>query len=222
VHFPVEQKEDLMKIQFRLIFGLMLILIFTPAFAERGVTDKIQHDRGMGGAIQGNELALADVVTTVAGLSLIGTTDGMGAAAKFNFPQGITTDGRNLYVADTGNNTIRKIVISTGAVTTLAGSAGQKGSADGTGAAARFDVPAGITTDGTNLYVADSSNNTIRKIVISTGAVTTLAGSAGLGQAGSADGRGAAARFCRPQGITTDGNSLYVSDTCNNAIRKIQ
>ncbi|MBI5236082.1 MAG: hypothetical protein HY886_07530, partial [Deltaproteobacteria bacterium] len=77
---------------------------------------------------------------------------------------GITTDGTNLYVADTYNHTIRKIVISTGVVTTLAGTALSTGSTDGTGSVARFYNPFGITTDGTNLYVADTSNHTIRKI----------------------------------------------------------
>ena len=71
-------------------------------------------------------------------------------------------------------------------VTTLAGTPGQSGSADNTGAAARFNEPCHITTDGTNLYVADTDNHTIRKIVIATGEVTTLAGVAG--QSGSADG----------------------------------
>jgi len=77
-------------------------------------------------------------------------------------PYGITTDGTNLYVVDKGNNRIRKIVISTGAVTTLAGSS--QGSTDATGTSARFYRPRGITTDGTNLYVSDSDIHRIRKI----------------------------------------------------------
>ncbi len=175
----------------------------------------------MGGAIQGNPLNvnanLVSVFTGSAGGA--GSSDGAGTAAMFNNPSGITTDGTNLYVADTDNNTIRKIVISTGAVTTLAGSAGSTGSTDGIGTAARFYGPSGITTDGTNLYVADTDNNTIRKIVISTGAVTTLAGSAGI--AGGTDGIGTAASFNVPRGITTDGTNLYVADMWNHAIRKI-
>ena len=78
-------------------------------------------------------------------------------------------------MADYRNHLIRKIVISTGAVTTLAGT-GSSGSANGTGTSASFNPPEGITTDGTNLYVADSGNHLIRKIVISTGVVTTVAG----------------------------------------------
>jgi hypothetical protein len=159
-------------------------------------------------------------VTTLAGTAYAsGSTDGTGSAARFNSPQGITMDKTNLYIADTSNNTIRQIVISTGAVTTLAGLAGNLGSSDGTGSTARFNSPEGITTDGTNLYVTDTLNNTIRKINISTGAVTTLAGLAG--NAGSADGTGSAARFYSPEGITTDGTNLYVTDTLNNTIRQV-
>ncbi len=82
--------------------------------------------------------------------------------ARFYNPKGITTDGTNLYVADYNNHRIRKIVISTGVVTTLAGSS--LGSTDATGTSASFSRPAGITTDGTNLYVADMNNHRIRKI----------------------------------------------------------
>jgi sugar lactone lactonase YvrE len=160
------------------------------------------------------------VVTTLAGTAgSLGSTDDTGTAARFIYPRGITTDGTNLYVADTSNHTIRKIVISSGMVTTLAGTAGSSGSIDGTGNAARFYSPSGITTDGTNLYVADTSNHTIRKIVISSGVVTTLAGTSG--SSGSTDGTGNAARFYFPRGITTDGTNLYAADAGNNIIRKI-
>lgn len=160
-------------------------------------------------------------VTTLAGGST-GSDDGTGAGAQFNEPYGITTDGTNLYVADSQNNTIRKIVIATGVVTTLAGDASDTwpyGSDDGTGTAALFYEPRGITTDGTNLYVADSMNNTIRKIVIATQEVTTFAGAAGVYDA--EDGIGAAASFRRPVGITSDGTNLYVADYENFLIRKI-
>jgi sugar lactone lactonase YvrE len=161
------------------------------------------------------------VVTTFAGTAGIsGTTDATGADARFNGPLGITTDGTNLFVSDFNNRTIRKIVIATGAVTTLAGTAGISGSADGTGADARFHSPGSITSDGTNLYVTEEDNHTIRKIVIATGAVTTLAGTAGI--TGTTDATGADARFNGPHGITTDGTNLYVTDTDNNTIRKIQ
>ena len=113
-------------------------------------------------------------VTTFAGQSDNDSTDGTGTAARFYSPIGITTDGENLYVADTGNNRIRKIVIDNGTVTTLAGSS-QGYTDNAIGTSASFNGPRGITTDGENLYVVDYGNHLIRKIVISTGAVTTLA-----------------------------------------------
>jgi len=119
----------------------------------------------MGGSIQGVELSLSTAVTTVAGTGSSGSANGTGTSASFYSPGGITTDGTNLYVADIDNHLIRKIVISTGAVTTVAGT-GSSGSANGTGTSASFNRPAGITTDGTNLYVADYSNHLIRKIVL--------------------------------------------------------
>jgi len=172
-----------------------------------------------------NQLIRKAVIATGMVMALAGSPEyygsaaGPGKAANFYYSTGITTDGTNLFVADSWACTIRKVVISTGGVTTLAGAAGSIGSTDGTGAAARFYYPTGITTDGTNLYVADTYNQLIRKVVIDTGVVTTLAGTAGA--SGSTDGTGAAARFNYPSGITTDGTSLYVADTYNNTIRMI-
>jgi hypothetical protein len=171
----------------------------------------------MGGSIQGIELSLSTAVTTLAGSSQ-GSTDGTGTSARFDSPRGITTDGTNLYVSDTGNNRIRKIVIDNGTVTTLAGSS--SGFLDNaTGTSARFNNPMGITTDGTNLYVADYDNHRIRKIVISTGVVTTLAGGSSSGSTDNAT--GTSASFNNPHGITTDGTNLYVADYLNHRIRKI-
>ncbi|NTV94676.1 MAG: hypothetical protein HGA75_04580 [Thiobacillus sp.] len=146
-----------------------------------------------------------------------GLVDGTGSTVRFHSPVGITNDGANLYVSDTLNHVIRKIVLASGAVTTLAGS-GSSGSADGTGAAASFNQPRGITADGGNLYVVDGFNSTIRKIEIATGVVTTLAGSAG--NAGTRDGVGTAALFYHPDGIVSDGTYLYVTDY-NLLVRKI-
>jgi sugar lactone lactonase YvrE len=181
------------------------------------------------------EITPAGVVSTFAGtVGTTGSADGSGSSASFNLPVGIAIDNQdNIYVSDTGNNTIRKIT-SAGVVSTIAGSAGQVGSADGTGAAARFNQPGEIAVDQAgNLYVADTNNYTIRKISAS-GTVTTLAGV--VGQAGSADGAGPTARFggCYyqnvptscftygPRGIAVDGTGdVLVADTGNNTIRKI-
>ena len=160
------------------------------------------------------------VITTLAGsFGTMGSTDGDNSVAMFNFPMGITTDGTNLYVTEFSDNTIRRVNIASGEVSTLAGSAGTYGSADGIGTAAKFNSPAGITTDGTYLYVADYYNNIIRQIEIATGAVTTLAGSAG--SKGSVDGIGSNARFYYPGSITTDGKNLFMTDSANNNIRRI-
>ena len=160
-------------------------------------------------------------VTTLAGKQVVsGATDGTGSAARFNSPRGLWSDGTNLYVVDTSNSSIRKIVIATGVVTTFAGStSGSQGSTDDTGTAARFKFPWGIWGDGTNLYVTDRSNHTIRKIVISSQVVTTLAGTAGA--SGSIDDTGAAAQFNFPLGITGDGTNLFVVSNTNDTIRKI-
>jgi sugar lactone lactonase YvrE len=162
-------------------------------------------------------------VTTLAGAAKApGSADGNSGTARFNYPGALLCDGAgNLFVADTRNSTIRKIVISTGAVTTLAGTAGSAGSVDGTRSAARLNYPVGMTNDGLgNLFFADSYNHLVRKLVIATATVSTLAGSAGA--LGSTDGTGSAARFYYPDGVASDGaGNLYVGDSSNNEIRKV-
>ena len=148
-----------------------------------------------------------------------GHADGTGAAASFNQPTGIAIDSSgNLYVSDTGNNTIRKVT-SGGVVTTLAGTAGTTGSADGTGAAARFNGPRGLTVDGGgNVYVCDAGNSLIRKIT-SAGVVTTLAGLAD--NFAVEFGTGSSAIFDVPAGIAVDsGGNLYLSEELGNVIAK--
>ncbi len=112
------------------------------------------------------------LVTTIAGQIFSGTNDGTGTNAQFSSPEGIALDANsNLYVADTGNNTIRKISPSgtNWMVTTIGGQAGKPGSVDGTGAASVFNQPASLTVDlSGNVYVADTANNTIRKGVFYT------------------------------------------------------
>jgi secreted PhoX family phosphatase len=135
---------------------------------------------------------------------------------------------RNLYVADSGNNTIRKITpigtIGTNWVaSTIAGKAGNSGSADGTNSNALFNSPRGIAVDGAgNLYVADTFNHTIRRITPAgtNWVVSTIAGKAGKN--GGADGTNSAARFNQPAGVAVDGaGNLYVADSLNHAIREI-
>ena len=163
---------------------------------------------------------IADAVTTLAGYAQTGSSDGVGSAARFWGPEAVAVDSAgNIYVADVLNQEIRKISPS-GVVTTLAGSAGQAGSSDGTGSAARFDDPQGVAVDSAgNVYVADELNEEVRKISPS-GVVTTLAGSAG--QTGSSDDTGNAARFYQPVGVAVDSaGNLYVADLSNDEIREI-
>jgi streptogramin lyase len=155
----------------------------------------------------------AGVVSTLAGSGAFGFEDGTGTVANFKAPMGVATDSSgNVYVADMENNNIRKIT-PTGVVSTLAG----KNGIDGTGTAASFYTPSGVTTDNSgNVYVADRNNFRIRKI-IPTGEVTTFAGS---GIPGSEDGTGPAASFSSPAGVATDtSGNVYVAD--NYKIRKI-
>jgi sugar lactone lactonase YvrE len=170
------------------------------------------------------------VVTTLAGFLSRGTTghlDGTNSSALFNGPYGIAVDANtNIYVADTYNDTIRKVtpVGTNWVVTTLAGSPTNAGSADGTNGVARFSYPAAIAMDTNgNLYVADFGNDTVRKIVQSgtNWVVTTLAGLAG--SSGSHDGTNSNARFSGPEGLAVGASGqLFVSDSFNNTIRGIQ
>ena len=163
----------------------------------------------------------AGVVSTLAGLAgVAGSDDGSGAIARFSNPYMLATDAAdNLYVTDSANNTVRKVTPE-GVVSTLAGLAGNWGTADGLGSTARFNTPAGVAADRAgNLYICDYGNSTIRKITPA-GLVSTLAGLAG--SAGSADGTGNAARFNSPVGVGLDSaTNLYVADYGNQTIRKV-
>ena len=198
----------------------------------RGSVARFNQPRGVAAAPDGTlyvveavgsiirRIAPDGTVTTIAGAANIpGTTDGPGPNARFRNPESIARDNQgNLYIADTGNHTVRKITPA-GMVSTLAGAATITGSSDGSGSVARFNFPRSITSDGMMLYVADTSNHTIRKVTLA-GEVTTLGGTAGA--SGSTDGSGPAARFNRPSAMAVDGaGDVYVADTSNHTIRKV-
>lgn len=167
------------------------------------------------------------VVTTVAGSTsgTSGSSDGNGTSASFNNPTDIVALGDYLYVVDKDNNLIRRINISTYNVDTFAGG-GAGGTCagvastncnDGIGTAAKFNQPTGITTDGISLYVTDTGNNLIRKIVVSTTQVTTIAGNGTAAFADNVD--PLQSSFHSPNGITTNGNKLFIADSDNHRIR---
>ena len=179
-----------------LLFPLVLLSTITPAFAQ-------------------------DQVTTLAGSPLAnGAADGSTILARFSDPAAIGVDARgNIFIADNANHTIRKLTPD-GTVSTFAGRAGVPGSADGAGAAARFDSPSGLAIDRAgNVFVSDTGNHTLRKISPS-GQVTTVAGTAG--ESAALDGSGPAARFNSPLGLAVDSSGVvFVADSGNHLIRRV-
>ncbi|MFA9217668.1 MAG: NHL repeat-containing protein [Sphingomonadaceae bacterium] len=172
-------------------------------------------DGGDGNAIR--KIDSSGLSTTLAG-GIEGYAEGNGKLAAFHTPSGIARDRKgNLYLADTGNNAIRRITPA-GDVTTWAGD-GLAGFRDGRGPAAQFNGPLGVAVaeDGT-IYVADTYNDRIRRIAPD-GAVSTIAGGE---QAGNVDGPAAQARFDTPAALALAANGdLYIADTGNHAVRKL-
>jgi sugar lactone lactonase YvrE len=163
----------------------------------------------------------AGVVSTLAGSGVSGSANGTGTGAQFNNPSGVALDTNgNLYVADKSNHQIRKIT-SAGVVSTLAGvGTANSGTADGTGASARFNSPTGVAVDKSGkVYVADYTNHLIRQISPE-GLVSTLAGVASM--AGYVDGVVGTAKFNNPSGVAVDTSGhVYVADSNNHRVRKI-
>ena len=186
------------------------------AAAERAAAAKADAERAAAAAKAASN---GWVVSTLAGSGAKGFADGARAVAQFNKPFALAPlpDG-SVVVADTDNHCIRLIAASGCSVSMLAGEGGEKGFADGAGAAARFCSPRGVVVgvDGA-IFVADAGNHCIRRI--KDGAVTTFAGS---GEAGGADGVGAAASFCGPYGLALGpGGVLYVTEYGGHRVRVI-
>ncbi len=202
----------------------------------------------------------SDTVSTYAGVYEVGdSTDGPLSVARFREVQGLALLGDDLYVSDTDNQTLRHIAISTGTVTTIAGVVGMVGTTDGASSDARFNQPKAIALDGNgNLFILDSGNARVRKLVLASSTISTVAtfdttpsgmttdGTdllVSLGNEivrvsvangsmtvvvgsesgdGFIDGVGADARFTRPIGLWNDGaGNLYVADSGNYVIRKV-
>jgi sugar lactone lactonase YvrE len=164
------------------------------------------------------EVTSAGEVSTFAGTGAVGSANGSGSAASFSEPFGIAVDAAgNVYVADTGNQLIRKVTPA-GVVTTLAGT-GAAGSANGAATAATFDEPIGVGVDANgNVYVGDFGNELIREITPA-GEVSTLAGT---GAAGNANGSPSVATFGGPEGVAVDGEgNVFVATPEGAEVRKI-
>ena len=177
----------------------------------------------------GNVSVLAGSSSQTAGSADGSGGSGSGGAATFRRPTGLALDGQgNLYVADSGNNTIRRITLATAQVQTVAGVAGSSGVLDGATNVALFNNPQGLVASGNLVYVADTDNSTIRRITLSTGMVDTLAGTAQV--AGSIDSVKSlinpdvydAALFNKPTALVLDGSgTLFVADHDNQTLRKV-
>ena len=165
-------------------------------------------------------------VYTIVGSGKAGYQDGESIKTAFNGPTGITTDDEgNLYVADTQNNLIRK-VDTLGNVTTFAGTK-KEGYKDGAANTAQFNQPTGLDWEDGALYVCDTGNHRIRKV--ENGQVTTFAGTAGhylesdgIYEGGYQDGAAAMAQFESPMDVLVYGNTVYVADSGNSAVRAIK
>ena len=169
-------------------------------------------------AIRRITIASGTVETLAGTLGSSGSADGTGTSALFKSPAGVAVDGTYLYVADTGNHTIRRITLADAGVTTFAGTAGTPGSSNGS--SGLFSSPNGVAvaSDGT-LYVTDYGNSTIRRITTD-GTVSLLAGY--TGESGTANGTGTGARFYQPVSLALDASgNLLVTDTFNHTLRRV-
>jgi sugar lactone lactonase YvrE len=151
-------------------------------------------------------------VRTYAGARSSGSADGTGGQARFLGPEGLAASDRTVYVADTGNDTIRAIDLATGEVTTIAGAVGQPGSTDGAPGDARFDHPQGLALDdgAQALYVADTQNRRIRRVDLAAGTVTTLVYTPAPGDTFGG--------FDAPSGLALDAGRLFVTDYTDDAV----
>jgi sugar lactone lactonase YvrE len=166
------------------------------------------------------------LINTIAGNGTSGYSGdaGQATAAELSLPAGVIVDGSgNLYIADNGNSVVRKVVLSTGIITTVAGNGIPGYSGDGGQAtAAEFGSPRGLAIDATgNLFIADYSEDVVRKVITSTGVISTVAGTGSGGYNGDG-GAATSANIWSPWGINFDASgNLYIAECSNNRIRKV-
>jgi sugar lactone lactonase YvrE len=172
-------------------------------------------------------LAAAEgIITTVAGngTSGYGGDGGPATSAALSLPFGVAVDGSgNVYVADTNNSRVRRVTAATGLITTVAGNGTWGFSGDGGPAtSAMLGIPRGVAVDGSgNLYIADTGNNRVRKVEVSTGVISTVVGNGYAGFSGDG-GPATSATMGYPFGVAVDGSgNIYIADTLNLVIRKV-
>jgi hypothetical protein len=177
--------------------------------------------------IGANTSASTIIISTEAGNGTVGFSGDGGDpnAAQLTNPYGVAVDSAgNIYIADTNNNRIRKITVSTGIITTVAGTggAGGPGGDGGQAISAQLDNPYGVSLDSAgNIYIADAANNRIRKVTVSTGIITTVAGNGTTGSGGDG-GQAISAQLDYPSGVSVDSaGNIYISDLSNHRIRKV-
>ncbi|HEY4157023.1 MAG TPA: hypothetical protein VGM29_02955 [Polyangiaceae bacterium] len=205
-------------------FGLLL----KGEYAASGVVTDLKGDvfvvDSLAQTIRKIVVSSADVTTLAGSNRQLGTTNATGSNARFAHPAGMAISGGKLFIVDTGPGLIRELDPSTQLVSTLAGGAGSDGGAPAFDFSCTVGLAGlvGIAADSSgNLYVSDCGHHVIRKIVIQSGAISTLAGS--FGDAGNDDGAGDQARFQTPLGLAFDGQgNLYVADPAAATIRKIE
>jgi uncharacterized protein (TIGR03437 family) len=164
------------------------------------------------------------VISTAAGNGTLGYSgdNGPATAAQLNTPYGVAVDSAgNLYIADSGNNVIRKL--SNGVITTVAGNGTSGYTGDnGPATSAQLNTPSWVAVDSAgNLYITDVGNNVVRKVSVSNGVITTVAGN-GTYAFGGDNGPATGAAFYQPMGVAVDSaGNLYIADTGNQRIRKV-
>ena len=166
------------------------------------------------------------IIITIAGTGTAGYSGDNGAAtsATLYYPVGVSLDASgNVYIADTNNNRIRKVTVSTGIISTIAGTGTGSYSGDyGAATSATLYYPFGVSLDASgNVYIADSYNNRIRKVTVSTGIISTIAGTGSTSYSGD-NGAATSAALYYPVGVSLDSSgNVYIADSDNNRIRKI-
>ena len=209
-----------------ILAGLLSVLVFVLFGCGFGGEKEGEVVEGGGSNSANPAVSTVSNIITVAGNGQGGYSGDNGAAtsASLNLPSGVAVDSTgNIYIADEGNNCIRKVTAGTGIITTVAGNGTQGYSGDnGAATSASLYRPAGVAVDSAgNIYIADYGNNSIRKVTAVTGIITTVVGNGTPGSSGD-NGAATSASLDGPEGVALDSaGNIYIADTYENHIRKV-